>query len=73
MLDEISSGSPEAEAGASHGAEKQVNADLTSTSDKSGAGMLSKLILVGVIVGVIAILLKSRKSNSNALTEKSLA
>ena len=41
--------------------------------ESAGVGILSKLILFGIIVGVVAVLLKNRKSTSGAPSEKSLA
>ena len=51
----------------------RIDDGLDLPSYGSGAGILSKLIFFGVIVGVIAIIMKSRKSTSGRLTEKSLA
>ena len=49
-----------------------INDRLDLPSYGSGTGILSKLVFFGVIVGVIAIIMK-RKSRSGHLTEKSLA
>lgn len=68
-LDAIASGSSN-EAGEHKG---QINDGLTLPSVDSGAGMFSKLILFAIIVGIVAIVIKSRKSGSGALSEKSLA
>ena len=51
----------------------QIDDGLDLPLYDSGAGILSKLIFFVVIVGVVAIILKSRKSTSGHLTEKSLA
>lgn len=50
----------------------QIDDGLDLPSYGSGAGILSKLVFFGVIVGVIAIIMK-RKSTSGRLSEKSLA
>ncbi|KAG7002162.1 peptidyl-prolyl cis-trans isomerase B [Physcia stellaris] len=68
-LDAIASGSSN-EAGEHKG---QINDGLTLPSVDSGAGMFSKLILFAIIVGIVAIVIKSRKGASGALSEKSLA
>lgn len=51
----------------------QIDDGLDLPSYGSGAGILSKVVFFGVIVGVIAIIVKRRKSTSGHLTEKSLA
>lgn len=45
---------------------------LSSPAENLGLGLFSKLILFGMVVGVVAIYLKSRKSQT-IMTEKSLA
>ena len=55
------------------GGKSRMEDGLDLPSYGSGAGILSKLVFFGVIVGVIAIIMKSRKSRSGRLSEKSLA
>ena len=50
-----------------------ADAILPLVTETSGAGMFSKLIIFGIVVGAVAIVLKRRKANSDAMDEKTLA
>lgn len=71
--EELDAGSQEDTVPANEAGKHHTDAVLSTSTQSAGAGIFSKLILFGIIVGVVAILLKSRKSTSGALSEKSLA
>lgn len=53
---------------------EHIKGQLSSPSGDLGTGIFSKLVFFGLIVGVVAIYLKTRKGgNGNAMYEKSLA
>ena len=51
----------------------QSDDGLVLPPGNSGAGLFSRVIIFGIIVGVVAILVKRRSRTADGLTEKSLA
>lgn len=52
---------------------EKIDDGLTVPSGNSGVGMFSKLILFAIILGIVALVMKSRKGASASVSEKSLA
>ena len=71
--EELDAESPENTVPANEAENHHTDAVLSTSTQSAGVGMFSKLILFGIIVGVVAIFLKNRKSSSGALSDKSLA
>lgn len=73
-LDVVSPGNSEEAGEVPHDVSRDHPGDASNLpSRNSWGGMFPKLILFGIIVGVIAIIIRSRKGSSATLTEKSLA